>query len=91
MTSFVKDNIGKVLEKEEHPLALQINYVYEKLILINKEMKKIDKIMRMYDLQVDLPRYEIDLEFNKKLEMSMLSRKEERREFDVKRIKKVQE
>ena len=91
MTSFVKDNIGKVLEQEEHPMALQINYVYEKLILINKEMKKIDKIMRMYDLQVDLPRYEIDLEFNKKLEMSMLSRKEERREFDVKRIKKVQE
>ena len=76
MTAFVKDNIAKVLDPEEHPLALQINYVYEKLILINKEMKKIDKIMRIYDLQVDLPRYEIDLEFNKKLEMAMLSRKE---------------
>lgn len=36
MTAFVKDNIAKVLDQEEHPMALQINYIYEKLILINK-------------------------------------------------------
>ena len=70
--AFVKDNIEKVLEKDGHPLAFKINFLYEKLIQINKEIKKIEKIARMYDLQVEIPTYQVDLDLNRKIEMTML-------------------
>lgn len=70
-----------------HPMALQVNHIYEKLIQINRGMKKITNLLKMYDLDIELPRYEVDLELNKKVEMAMLGRKQERMEYDRLRAK----
>ena len=48
-----------------HPLVFQINQAYEKLILINKEMKKISKIAKLYNLTDDFPHYEVDADLNR--------------------------
>jgi hypothetical protein len=66
LTTFVKNNIELVLQKTvRHPLVFQINQAYEKLILINKEMKKITKIAKLYNLKEDFPSYEIDIKLNR--------------------------
>jgi hypothetical protein len=70
--AFVKDNIDKILSKEVHPLAFQLNFLYEKLVQINKDIKKIDKIARVYDLEIEMPKYQVDVDLNKKIEMTML-------------------
>ena len=66
LNTFVKNNIELVLQKTvKHPLIFQINNAYEKLIFINKEINKINRIATLYNFKADFPRYEIDLELNK--------------------------
>ena len=82
LTNFVKNNIDFVLQKtQKHPLTCNINYVYEKLIFINKEMKKLEKIAKLYGVSTVFPKYEIDLDLNRAVELEMLEMKDEKRDF----------
>lgn len=58
MCTFVKNNLELVLQKTvKHPLAFNINHIYEKLIAINKEMKKLEKLAKLYLISPIFPRY----------------------------------
>jgi hypothetical protein len=42
LNKFVKNNIGLVVEREnKQDLVFQVNHIYEKLLFINREMKKM--------------------------------------------------
>ena len=82
MNTFVKNNIELIFQRTvQHPLLFEINHIYEKLIQINRDMKKMEKLARRYGINGVFPKYEVDLEMNKEVEMEMLTRKEEKKEF----------
>jgi len=66
VNTFVKNNIELVLQKTViHPLVFHINHVYEQLICINRELKKITNIAQIYNQTTQFPRYEVDVELNR--------------------------
>lgn len=44
-------------------------------------MKKIEQISKLYQINPEYPKYQVDLELNRAVELEMLERKEEKKEF----------
>ena len=68
-----------ILQDHEHSIA--INEIYEKVVRINKDRKKLEFLSKKLDSNSAIPQFTFNKEFNKEVERKMMGKEKEKRAF----------
>lgn len=92
LTTFVNNNYHFILQVTvAHPLLFHINYLYERLLFINRSLAKLERCNKLSQANVFFPTFAVEKELNRQIELQMLGRQEEQRVFTQRLSSKVRE